>query len=77
MQKTIYLCDTCSVMIGEKKHISMRFDQFTGIAMPPDKKANVWHVLTPKNTNKNFAHFCTGACAGKFFTKALINSKII
>lgn len=35
MQKTIYTCDNCEKAFGEKRHLSLSFGRFSGVALPP------------------------------------------
>lgn len=73
MQKTVYYCDQCKKIIGEKKHISLQLQgRFSGIAIPPDpltKELGLnWSV---KESQRKFMHFCKGECIGKYFDKLI------
>lgn len=69
MQKTIYMCDQCKKEIGTKKHISLVLThQYSGIAVPPNKKKDKWTVET---LLPNFVHFCGPGCIALFFNQAL------
>lgn len=64
MRKQIYFCDGCEKEIGIKKHISLSFGQYSGIAIPPKKGKN-WEVV--ESLNGDFMHFCNAMCVGSFF----------
>lgn len=68
MQKTVYICDQCGVVIGGKKHLSLQFSNFSGVAVPP-KRNEGWGVHN-KLTGK-FMHFCNGRCIGAYFTELM------
>ena len=70
MQKTVYYCDQCKKIIGEKKHISLQCQgRFSGIAVPPDTKVTTnWFV---EELTRKFVHFCKGECIGKYFDKLI------
>jgi ribosomal protein L24E len=70
MQKTTYICDQCKKEIGDKKHISLTtLGSFSGVAIPPKGKIKNWIVMNdPKH---RFLHFCSGKCAGEFFSNLM------
>lgn len=73
MQQVVYKCDQCKVEIGEKKHISMRFSNNTGIAMPPSTSSTkMWRVIN--ELSGKFMHFCNHVCLGRFFGELYKNA---
>lgn len=76
MQKTVYYCDQCKSIIGDKKHFSLRFGANSGLACPPTNMAETirdyWH--TEPSINGKFVHLHVGACVNKFFL-SLISEK--
>lgn len=82
MKKTVYYCDNCKKIIGERKHISLQVhDRFSGIAVPSkslkksfstdpqnNEFSNNWTV---KELEDKFIHFCKGECIGKYFDKLI------
>ena len=77
MQKVQYFCDQCNKMIGDKKHLSLSFSNHSGVAIPPGQatKANGYYngeywTIDNKLQSK-FIHFCSGRCAGQWFTNLL------
>lgn len=72
MQETVYKCDNCQKIIGNKKHISTSFGPYSGIAHPPGKNGPTWQVHN--KLNGRFLHFCNGKCIGEYFRK-LLNPK--
>lgn len=78
MQKTVYKCDQCLKEIGAKKHISLHFDRFSGIAVPPSTDemvkfekgfSNVWKVES--SLQGEFVHFCNSICIQRYFSNLL------
>lgn len=71
MQKTVYTCDACEKVIGDKKHITLAFgaSAFSGIAVPPSKTIGQWSVH--KKLTGTFKHFCNGVCIGRFFSNLM------
>lgn len=74
MRKTVYKCDQCNTEFGDKKHISLSFSSYSGIAIPPSTDemvkftkgfGNVWTVK--ESLNGKFMHFCNGQCISRFF----------
>lgn len=76
MQKTIYTCDSCDKEIGPKKHISLSFGQFSGVAVPPGQGfvTDRWSVV--QKLQGKFLHFCNGQCIGRFFSKLIKDAGI-
>jgi hypothetical protein len=72
MRKQIYICDNCTKEIGDKKHISCTFGQYSGIALPPITLERNWKVVST-GIQGNFKHFCDEKCIGLFF-KNLMNT---
>lgn len=70
MQKVGYYCDHCQKLIGEKRHISLRFGQNSGIATPPGEKNMYWQ--TDPSLAGKFVHFCTTQCLSRY-VGALMN----
>ena len=70
MRKTVYYCDQCKKIMGDKKHISLEVNKrLSGIAMPPAEGFNSQWVV--KELTRNFLHFCKGECLGKYFDKLM------
>lgn len=78
MQEVVYKCDFCKEIIGKKKHISVSFGAYSGIALPPEvepilsvplNKRDRWAVS--ENLQGKFMHFCNGKCIGGFFRELL------
>lgn len=72
MRETIYKCDQCKKVIGNKKHISLQCGQYSGIANPPDPI--IWEM--DPSLNNDFLHFCSGQCIGKYFGNLLNPKKV-
>lgn len=78
MQKVVYRCDHCSKEFGEKRHISLRFAENSGIATPPTENGNgpsYWHC-SPDIRGK-FIHLCNATCLAAWFKKLMETPKII
>lgn len=78
MQVTAYQCDQCREIIGEKKHFSIRFDDHSGVAVPPisSKNSDVrsgWQI-NPKLAGV-FVHLCSMKCLTAFFNNLMTKSK--
>ncbi len=77
MQKSVYTCDHCKRLIGQKMHVSLHThnNSLSGIAVPPKDVAgddilgnnfgNVWKVTPLPAT---FMHFHL-ECVGEYFEK--------
>ena len=80
MQETVYKCDQCTNILGPKKHISLSFGPYSGIAVPPTIEDMAlegiggrklkWGIR--ENLQSKFLHFCNGKCIGAYF-KELLN----
>lgn len=81
MQRTVYCCDKCRKVIGDKPHFSLSFNQFSGVAMPPSSLDPVAREALSEHARKawrvveklagTFAHFCSVKCLAAFFEAAL------
>lgn len=85
MRKTTYHCDHCLKEIGKKKHISLSFGDYSGIAVPPPDPikplspdfvplkifglSQGWTVQ--ESIQGKFMHFCNGQCIGNYFRNLL------
>lgn len=67
MQKLIYTCDQCGVQLGDKKHITLQFGEYSGIAKK--SKEGTWGVHN--KLNGKFVHFCNSVCIGKVFRELM------
>lgn len=74
MQQTVYKCDECKAEIGKKKHFSLSFSNYSGVAVPPGTPVNSvggshpnWRVIP--SIQGQFKHFCNPKCLTSFFTK--------
>lgn len=90
MRQTVYKCDQCTKEIGEKKHISIQFAEYSGIAVPPsgyrpvknfEKKDESFLVQgygswTIQNSLRGrFMHFCNAVCLQRFFSSLMAKAK--
>lgn len=69
-QKTVYICDSCRKIIGEKIHISMNLHQSSGVAIPPktlENKTPNWSLRGVQG----FRHFCNVKCLTTFIDKEI------
>lgn len=77
MQRTVYICDQCGQEIGAKYHLSLAFGgPFSGVAVPPTQPQNPtdrWQMS--HKLNGKFVHFCTGKCAGNYFSALIAKAK--
>jgi hypothetical protein len=58
MQSVVYKCDKCKKAIGNKPHISLSFNNFSGIAIPPELGRSEYWLVHEKIQGK-FLHFCS------------------
>lgn len=69
MQVTIYKCDKCKKEIGNKKHLSLSFGQYSGVAVPPTAKGihgnKRWSIET--SVQGMFLHFCSTKHLAEYF----------
>lgn len=81
MRQTVYKCDHCKVEIGDKKHISLQFANYSGIAIPPSTDemvkftkgfGNTWKVV--ESLQGKFVHFCNHVCLGRYFGEIYKNA---
>ena len=72
MRQTVYKCDECKKEIGEKRHISLQYGQYSGIAIPshpiPYTSPNVVRWSVEGGIKGTFAHFCNAQCLQRFFS---------
>lgn len=78
MQQTVYKCDECEKEIGLNIHISLRFAQNSGIAVPPvsekiDSGNRYWH--TTPSLQGRFVHFCSAKCLKIYFDDLIFIAK--
>jgi len=73
MQKTIFQCDQCGTDTTKAgKHVSIRFSQNSGIALPPNTSENHGkHWVIKDELNGKFVHFCDEKCVASWFKKLL------
>ncbi len=67
MQLTIYKCDQCKKEIGDKKHVSANFTNYSGIFHK--NKLERWEAK--KSIQGQFMHFCNGKCIGAYFSNLM------
>lgn len=77
MQKVVYKCDQCLKEFGDRRHISLRFAQNSGIATPPTEDGNgasYWHCAP--DIRGMFVHFCSPKCVAAWFSNLVKPAKI-
>lgn len=75
MRETIYRCDQCKVPTGDNKHISVKFDGYSGIAMLSEAgivDKPKWHIVNRISGTKQF---CSSNCISQYFDGLLKASK--
>lgn len=70
MQKVVYRCDWCVQEMGQKKHLSLQFSNYSGVAIPPNQgKSNGWRIA--ESLQCKFMHFCNAKCLQKHFSNLM------
>ncbi len=63
MKKTIYECDHCGKVIGDKPHLSIQFGHNSGVAVPPSTAG--WHIA--EKIPQGIMQFCDEKCLASAF----------
>jgi hypothetical protein len=78
MRQTVYKCDECKKEIGDKKHFSFQFAQYSGVAVPnkplPYTAGEVVRWEVHNKLQGKFVHFCGMKCLADYFRTLLKNS---